>query len=245
MRVLDPGVGPERPRGRHLVRRVPRQEHPLIGVAFGDPLGRVPGGPPGDRHIEVRYADGPPDVRGAPFVGELLERLAVFGMPGRVEHPVLPVVDRQQRPVGVRAGEVADDEPPVADHVREIAGGEGDADVVEQVPGAVLPDAEPLPHGTARTVRGDQIVRPDGGVLTGLLLLSRAVTPSRSWSKESISVPNRRSPPSSRALFSSTGSRSFWLHRHQPAGLNRASPPPGSISRNSHSPRRPPGRASA
>ena len=48
-------------------------------------------------------------------------------------------------------------------------------------------------------------------------------------------MEKRRSPPSSRAQCSSTGSRSFWLHRHHPAGLNRASPPPGSISLNSHS----------
>lgn len=70
-------------------------------------------------------------------------------------------------------------------------------------------------------------------------LLTRAVTPSESCSNDISSVENRRSPPCARALSSSTGSRSFWLHRHQPLGLKRASPPPGSISLNSHSPTSP------
>ncbi len=169
--VLDAGVGAERPGGRHLVRRVTGQEHPALGVPLGDPLGGVPGRPPGDRHIEIGDADGPPDVGGAPLVGELLERLAVFGVPGRVEDPVLTVVHREQRAVGVRAGEVADDELPVVDDPGEVPGGEGDADVVEQVAGSVLPDAEPLAHGAAGAVRGDQVVRPYGGVLARLAAL--------------------------------------------------------------------------
>lgn len=48
-------------------------------------------------------------------------------------------------------------------------------------------------------------------------------------------MPNRSCPPSSRAQRTSTGSRSFWLHRHQPDGLSRESAPPGSIFLNSHS----------
>lgn len=77
----------------------------------------------------------------------------------------------------------------------------------------------------ARTVRSSPVSR----------LRSSAVTPSASCSKEISSVLKRRSPPSSRAARSRTGSRSFWLHRHHALGLNRASRPPGSISRNSHS----------
>ncbi len=77
----------------------------------------------------------------------------------------------------------------------------------------------------ARTVRSSPVSR----------LRSSAVTPSSSCSKESSSVPKRMSAPRSRAAWRSTGSRSFWLHRHQELGLKRASRPPGSISRNSHS----------
>ncbi len=155
------------------MRRVVGQEHPPRSVPLGDPLGRVPGRTTGDGDVQVRHAHRATDVLGAPLVGELLERLAVFGVPGSVEHPVLAVVHRQQRPVGVGAGEVADDEAAVADHVGEAAGGEGDADVVEQVAGAVVADAELLPDRAAGAVRGDQVVRPDGGVLAGLPALDQ------------------------------------------------------------------------
>ncbi len=52
-------------------------------------------------------------------------------------------------------------------------------------------------------------------------------------------MPKRRSPPRVAAWVRSSGSRSFWLHRHQELGLKRASPLPGSICLNSHSPASP------
>ncbi len=173
MGVLDAGVGAEGPGGRHLVGRVPGQEHPALSVPFGDPLGGVPGGPAGDLHVEVGHPDGLADVGDAPLVGERLEGLSVLGVPGGVEHPVLPVVDRQQGAVRLRVGEVADDEPPVPDVAGEVTRAEREAHVVEQVARTLLPDAQRLTHRAARAVGGDEVVRPDPGVLTGLPALDQ------------------------------------------------------------------------
>ncbi len=167
MGVLDAGVGAERAGRRHLVRGVPDQEHPPRAVPVGDPLGGVPGRPAGDLHVQVGDPGGGPDVRGAAQVGEVLDALAALGVPGQVEHPLLAVVDGQQRPRPGRVGQVAGDEPPVADHLREPLGPEGDADVVEQVAAPGLPDAEPFPDGAARPVRGDQVVGAHLALLAG------------------------------------------------------------------------------
>jgi hypothetical protein len=59
----------------------------------------------------------------------------------------------------------------VAHDLGEPAGAEGQADVVEQVAGAALADAELLADGAARAVGGDEVVRADGDVLTGLTAL--------------------------------------------------------------------------
>lgn len=148
--------------------RVTGQEDVPRTVAAGDSLGGVPGGPAGDLYVEIGDADRAADVVDAPLVGELLQRFAAFGVPGRVEDPVLPVVHGQQGAVGRRVGQVADDEPALAHDVGEGAGAEGDADVAEQLTGTALADAELLADGAAGAVRGDEVVREDGGVLAGL-----------------------------------------------------------------------------
>ncbi len=97
----------------------------------------------------------------------------------------------------------------------------------------------PMPRRSRTGLRGPSAAIRNSERTTRSSPLSRLrsteVTPSSSCSKETSSVLNRTSPPRSRAARSSTGSTSFWLHRHQELGLKRASRPPGSISRNSHS----------
>lgn len=148
--------------------RVAGQQDAAGAVAAGDALGCVPGGPAGDLDVQVGVADRAADVGGAALVGEILDGFALFGVPGGVEDPVLPVVDGQQGAVGVLLRQVADDEAAVAHDVGETTGAEGDADVVEEVAGSALADAELLADGAAGPVGGDQVVRPDGGVLSGL-----------------------------------------------------------------------------
>ncbi len=169
--VLDAGVGAEGAGGGHLGGRVTGEEDAAGAVAAGDALGGVPGGLAGDLDVEVGVADGAADVGGDAVVGEVLDGFALFGVPGGVEDPVLAVVDREEGAVRVLAGEVADDEAAVADDVGEAAGAEGDADVVEEVTGAALADAELLADRAAGAVGGDQVVRADGGVLAGLAAL--------------------------------------------------------------------------
>lgn len=137
------------------------QQHPARRVPLGDAFGGAPGRLAGDLDVQVGDADGQPDVPLEPLLGELLQRLALLRVPGRVEDPVLLVVDRQQGTVGLGVGEVAADEAPVADRIGEQLGPEGDAHVREEVAGAALPDAEPAPYGAARAVARDQVVRAD------------------------------------------------------------------------------------
>ncbi len=155
------------------------QEDPADRVPLGDPLGGVPRGLPGDLDVQVGGADGPADVLHAALVGEVLQRLAPVRVPGRVEDPPLAVVDRQQGAVGIGLGQIAHDESPVADHVGQHLGPEGDAHVVEQVPGAALADPERLPHGAARPVGGDEVVRAHRAVLPGLPVLHDRGDPAR------------------------------------------------------------------
>src|SRR5690606_30247369 len=98
--VLDAGVGAEGTGGGHLVGRVAGEEDAVGAVGQGDALGGVPGDPAGDRHVQAGVADGAADVVGAAAVGEVLQGLAPPGLPGKVEDPLLAVVDRQQRAVG-------------------------------------------------------------------------------------------------------------------------------------------------
>lgn len=177
VRVLDTGVGAERPGRRHLMGGVPGEEDSVPAVPFGDPLRGVPRGLPGDLHVDVRCTGRPADVLRAPLVGEVLQRLAPFGLPRRVEHPLLLVVHRQQSTVRRGVGQVAHDETPVAHHVGELPRAEGDAHVVEQVAGSRLTDPQLLPDGAARAVGRDQVVRTDADVLTGLPVLQRGVHP--------------------------------------------------------------------
>lgn len=134
----------------------------------GRRAGRRARGLAGDLDVEVGIADRAADVGGAALVGEVLDGFALFGVPGGVEDPVLAVVDGQEGSVGVLVRQVADDEPAVAHHVGETARAEGDADVVEEVAGSALADAELFADGAAGAVGGDQVVRADGGVLAGL-----------------------------------------------------------------------------
>ncbi len=147
------------------------QEDPAGRVPLGDALGGVPRRLPGDLDVQSGCADGPADVFHAALVGEVLQRLAPVGVPRRVEDPPLPVVDGQQGPVRVRLGEVAHDEAPVADHVSEHPGPEGDAHVVEEVAGTALADPELFAHGAARAVGGDQVVGAHRAVLAALAVL--------------------------------------------------------------------------
>lgn len=105
--------------------------------------------------------------------------LAAVRVPRRVEDPPLGVVDGQQGPVGVGLRQVAHDETPVADHVGEHLGPEGDAHVVEQVPGAALADPEGLPYRAARPVGRDEVVRAHRAVLPGLPVLHDRGDPAR------------------------------------------------------------------
>ncbi len=154
------------------------EEDPAGHVALGDAFGRVPRSLAGDLDIQVGRADGPPDVLDAAFVGEVLQGFAPVGVPRGVEDPPLAVVDGQQGPVGVGLGQVAHDETPVADHVREHLGPEGDAHVVEQVAGTALADPELFAHGAARPVGGDQVVGAHRAVLPGLAVLDERGDPA-------------------------------------------------------------------
>ncbi len=158
---------------------VARQEDTARPVPFGHPLRGVPRRLARDLDVEPRRADRPADVLGAPLVGEVLQCLAELGLPRRVEHPALLVVHGQQRPVRVRARQIADDETPFADHRGQVPGPEGDAHVVEQVPGTRLPDPQLLPDRTARPVRRHEVVGAHRGVLPGLPVLHHGAHPVR------------------------------------------------------------------
>ncbi len=154
--VLDAGVGPERPTGRHHMGGVPHQEHPARRERRRRTPRRLPRDAAEHLHVQVRNSGGGPHqlpasllVVGRGVLGGRVER--------HVQQPAPGVVQRHQRTAHRVVERVAHDEPPLAQLLGEI-GLEMDVEEVPRRAGPLDTDAERLPHGARRPVRRDEVV---------------------------------------------------------------------------------------
>jgi hypothetical protein len=144
------------------VRGVSGEDRPACPVVVDDGGGHLEGADVGDLNGQVRDPGGGPDEGRAPFLAEVVEALAPFGVPWYAADPAVGGICGDEHAAGGGVTDAVDQAGPLAGVVAQRRA-EQDADPVAEGAGPGGGDPGRLAHRAVRAVGADDVACPDGG----------------------------------------------------------------------------------